>query len=260
MQWSEFLEKVKLSKKAKIDANLSTTCITSLIFAGAFDSMIDEDVPANGDIKLYTQMYEDAKKALGSKAKMPTKSKIQLIGLDEVKNERQLGLWRFSANPMSKFDFSPYCKEWLARRGFCELSEMKKKAGYHRNFPLYHEETDTFPYAGYLINHWQGIFENDFELVTKAFLDKAYMACLVGVVVSAEKVTMKSGKKRMKVDFYNGYGIIRGLNIWPTWGSDSMPKFTGSLKKMNFGMLVVSVNVYNGHNGGNIVDWMEVIG
>jgi hypothetical protein len=216
-----------------------------------------------GDIpkgRMYTtslERFNEVKKAMGSKASLPKKTKVMPIGLTEIDNDMKLGLWRYIVNPTSTFDFIQYNLEYLKSRGFQEINKRLVYLGFNKYFALYNEEDNTIAKGkAYLCNRWEYVFDNPFPkpIVTDQFLNGTRVACFVGVIYKMEKVPLKDGRKRLLVSFYNGYELIEDLTIWPD-KQGKFPKFVYGMRPMEFGVISIKPKIWNTKRTGIVDGW-----
>ena len=269
MDWSEFVDKLEKAKKKSLNNGLSVPCIANLIYAGAFDSMLESQPVPGQYLATYGKMFEDVRHVLKSKAGLPKKTKTIPMGLDDIRNDIQLGLWRFLVNPMSKFDFTPFCRSQLEMRGFADIPEYVKERipGIEKNYPMKHDgntENQTVP--AYLVNIWDDVYESRIHPNIPLYFRKTHKnkpparhGCLVGVVVDAKRVPYgKDGKRRLVIDFYNGYQLINGIVVWPDYRTNDLPRFTNSIRKMSFGVLSLIPKSYKGRKTAQAVMWEPI--
>lgn len=260
MLWSDFLLKIKYCKDNKITSGVSASGVALVLFSGGFDSMLENPPKYGQMLTTYLKMFEDYKKASGSKAELPKKNKTQLIGLQDVKSDRSLVLWRFIVNPVSKFDFVQVYKEQLRMIGLVELDLMKKNMGFDRFFTMESKGgTNHFPLPTYLTKSMSYIFNAphpNSDTICKRFTQKernanSRDAAFVGVVISKRKIPYGAGQHRMVINFYNGYETINVI-VWPDYKTRLLPNLD-YLKPMSVGVMTVRPNLWKG-NGGCIFE------
>ena len=262
MDWSEFTGKLVEAKKLGVNNGLSVPCIANLIYAGAFDEMIGGEPDSTKMVSTYTSMYEEMRDSLKSKAKLPGSNATMSIGLDEVKNEVQLGLWRYIANPMSKFNFIEYCQDSLAARGFCELTRQQKRVGLDEAFLLHHTgNTDNYPIPSYLIEKWGVGFTKQFGLnIYNKIKNGERSVSMVGIITVSQKTTFADGaKKRLKIEFYNGNEVVKDLVVWQDRISGKFPAFTYTMNKMSYGVITVKPGMWGSKRTGTIIGWDKFV-
>lgn len=262
MNWDEFVIKLKEAKKLGLNTGLDVGCITNLIYAGAFDDMIGGPPGKGESLDKYNSMFESVRSALKSKAAKPKKTKTQPIGIDDIKNDTQLGLWRFLVNPMSGFDFMPYCKDILRNRGFSELSKMQMDFGLGDAFLLHHQgNTESFPNPSYVVNKWGNAFTDRFgKHVQQMILNGERYICMVGVITASKKLPYSNGsKKRAVLEFYNGSEVVKDLTIWPGRATNRLPDYTLTMGKMSFGIITIHPKVWNGRKTGTVIGWERFV-
>lgn len=252
MQWSEFLVKLKEAKIKKKNKGLQVPCITTLIYSGAFDSMIPTEWPKNHET--YHRMYTEVLIALKSKANLPAKTKTAPIGLSDVneQGETALELWRWSTNPLSSFDLVSRCLEPLKSYGFEYYLN-----GSDPTFKMYRpaDQTRKRP-ASFVSDHWAAIFADRraFELFNKT----AELA-VVGIVTETEMRPFGDGKEMLKFRLYTGREYTDEIVVWPTYGGNTVnPVDVQNIKPMRVGTAIIKLTEFNGRPGGSLKKWIPL--
>jgi hypothetical protein len=254
VKWNEFIAKLTEAKAKGQSSGLDVHCITNLIFNQAFDSMIDHPPEGKEQLPVYTQMYEDVKKALKSQAKLPSPTKSDLIGLDEVTNEAHLALWRHQTNPLATFSLLDYNREGLFLRGFRSY-----------NHPVYKWSKagikgKTIPY--FAIDNWSAVFDKPDGELFRSFTGRYPKRgiCLVGVVTDVKMRPYQNGtKERMVVSLFTGHEHVDDLIIWPERDGKVKEFYKGLIKPKSIGIAAVVPNLWNGRKSGYIQYWSELV-
>lgn len=274
MTWDEFVQKLRDAKKQKKNKGLSIPAITNLIFSGAFDDMIHDrefliyhsTTDEDGDTflsrvekvtdryRIYTIMYEEAKKALGSKASLPPKKKDDLMALADVKSDAQLQIWRHQINPTTSFSFVDECLPNLKLMGFERVQKGSIEA-LKKNF------TDNkFTHETTVVGDWSKLPESNDHPIIRDFFSGIRSLGAVGVITDVKKttyVTDGKNKEMIKVELFNGYGYIKDVILWPSRNGTLNHSLKSNLKKGSLGVLEVklSINKKNGRRSFSIMNW-----
>ena len=252
MKWQEFIEKLAALKKESKTAGASVPCIATLIYSGAFDSMIEDTEDINTLCQKYNQMFLDVKKALKSTAKLPSKNKAQLIGIDDIDSYTKLGVWRQIVNPLSEFDFTSGVSFFLKSKGFLPQD--------HPVFPWKRLSCKNHPQPLYVCKSWDFLYTDQMQkgsFFSYLVKDKIRVG-FVGVIQSASIRPYGSGKERLVVDLHNGKELMNGICKWPMKEGNLHP-VDKTMKPGSLVFAVVKPGFFAGKPSGTITEWEELL-
>lgn len=261
MKWNEFIEKIKTAKANKLHKSLKMSCIANLIFSGAMDEMIGGSPKMGEMFDTYMNMFEEIKKAIGSKAALPKKTKNMPLGLSDIQNDTQLGLWRYIVNPTSKFNFLEGNLEFFKSRGFKEPCTAAKEAGIHKYFPLTCEgDVLAVDRSTYMIKNWGAITDNPFpdRIVKDKFLRGDRYAAIAGVIYKKEMRKFGDNRMMMKLSIYNGEELVDNIVVWPK-RDGRLPEWALGICEMQFGILIAQPKMYKGQLNGTAMGWSRYV-
>jgi hypothetical protein len=281
MKWDEFIKKLADAKKQKKTKGLSVPAITTLIFSGAFDDMMeplgsgrytkmtDNKIMTRSDkeaheivevcdrVSIYRIMYEDVKKALKSKASLPTKKKGDLVSLSDIKNDAQLQIWRHQVNPTISFSFVDSCLENMKTIGYERVDRGSIEAVKKHTNDKKEVTGETI-----VVGNWSKLPDDNNHPVVRDLLHGRRNIGAVGVITNVKKQSYKNYKgesqEMIKIELFNGYGYIKDLIVWPDRKTGKINEYLKeNLKKDRLGILEmsVSINKKNGSRSFSIQNW-----
>lgn len=251
--WDEFVQKLKDAKKQKKNKGLSIPAITNLIFSGAFDDMVGP--VAGSKYAHYLTMYEEAKKALGSKANLPPKKKDDLIALSEVKSDAQLQIWRHQINPTTSFTFVDECIKNLTHLGFERVNKGSIEATRKKVTPA-----GQFVNELIIVGDWTKIPEDNNHPIIRDLLNGSRTIGAIGVISNITKssyVHDNMKKEMIKIEMFNGYGYIKDIIIWPNKKGIVDPALKALIKSGTLGVMEMkmSINKKNNRRSLSVIEW-----
>jgi hypothetical protein len=221
MQWDEFLAKTKIAKKMKQTKGLNVGCITKLIFAGVFDGMLPN--VTDNPIALYTQMYEDIKKTLGSKAMLPKKSKTQVIGISDIKNPLQLAFWRYQVNPLKFTPILKYLDRDLKDNGFNPRPHDKQKYFQYTKFADKENPVFVSTNPDVSLDMSPETTKRFTNRGTKGVPSSKYLMGLCGILSKVEYRKFGSEDKEMvSISLFTGERLVDNIIKWPSYHSHTI--------------------------------------
>lgn len=246
--WLDFVRFVEAKKKAGMQG-LSMPCVTNLLYAGTFDSMLEG---AAETVQTYVDMYEQIKKSLKSVAMLPKGHKKDLIGIQDIANNAQLSLWRHIANPLSRFSLLEFCENSLKEQGFEKTThkflkwKMPAKPGIH---PAY-----------YVTDQWAPIFDAENSGLYHAFAKGKYGLLLLGIVTSVEMKPYHEGSKtRMVVKLFTGQDHTDEIVIWPENDGQVKEVHKALITPKSLGLVSIIPNIWNGRNSATLKAWRGIM-
>jgi len=246
MQWAEFIEKLADAKKRKVKG-LNIPTIANLLFGGAMDSMLPPGTEIT--IEMYKGLFEEAKKALKSKASLAKKRKTELIGLGEVNGPVSLSLWRHQMNPLSHFDIISSCKENLKMYGFEDTK--------HAAYPMKRRASETYRTPALLTPYWGKVFQN--KIALDAFEAGEYELAILGVITSATVRPYADGTKdRLVFQLFTGTEHTDDIIVWPDRQGKIPEAITNSIRPLELGFAIVRPKTWNGRAGATLVKWHKI--
>lgn len=258
INWLDFCQKLKEAKKNKTSKGISAGTLVRLIYAGAFDHMIDGEIT----LDIRNKMFFDVKQALVSVIDKPSAPKGEVIGIKDITNDLELDLWRHSVNPLIKFDFISRMNEFYSEKikmvGFETNNKSNKEFEY--DFPYVCEGGLTyFPLRTGLIRSWNRVFDDKYKNLYDMVRSKKFGLALFGVVVSVKRTQTKNGKNRISVDFFNGEELIRDMTIWPNYHTGLFDEeMLHNMIYSPIGLISVIPNLWNGNKQAQIVGWKSL--
>lgn len=252
MKWSEFLVKISQlkAKGGKLGFNIGV--VTRLIFTGAFNSML---TPGDEYMKMpaferYQRMTKEAATAMKSKAKLPGKSKTEAIGIDEIRNDAGLVLWRHIVNPLFQFNLASLYKDHLHKT----MGFRPSQNGNVRMIPMVLNLPDK-PGCD-LWTRWEDVYSQTQNFHT--YKAGTRMAAVMGIITKTDKMVMKNGRVALRVFFFDGFKEWE-IKLWPERDKETYsPGKAAYLKPCTSGLLVIKPDVYNGTKTGNLIHFYDM--
>lgn len=251
MKWDNFIQKIKDFKSQGVSPGLSASTVTRLLYAGAFDEMLSDELKAIPAIQRYARMRTEALTALKSKAELPKATGDEHIGLNKVESIPHLVLWRHSVNPLSKYDLSNFCKNFLAHEGFLKAASESGEITWFRPEQNGASQID-------IRTSWHGLFDASGKW--KTYSSQRTLA-MIAIVVDVKKSTFQGNKESLVVDLFNGTEFIQGLRVWPARGQSKVSEdLANGLTKHSVGLVYLQPKPWNDRSGGAIIKWTKVRG
>jgi len=248
MQWDEFCATLKRAKKEKKIKSLSVPTIATLLFGGAFDSMLPADIPKT--VENYKIWYDQARIALASKASLAKKKKTESVGLADVDGPIALSLWRHQINPLSMFDIVPTCREDLKMYGFIDTN--------HKAYPMKRQASETYRSPVLLTPYWTKVFQNSAALA--AFEAGEYELGILGVITDVAIKTYADGaKERLVFRMFTGHEYTDEITVWPDRDGRITDHMRGSVQPLELGLAIVRPKAWNGRPGASLLRWQKLI-
>lgn len=252
MMWNEFVEKVKQAKKDGKKLGFNANMITKLIFSGTFNSMLDPNgeymkMPAH---QRCGAMTAEILAAMGSKAQLPKASKTEAMGIDQIRNDAGLALWRHITNPLFQFNLSILFREHLrVNMGF-----QYTTTGNTKMIPMT-LNLDGRPGCD-LWARWEDIYTQYASY--KLYQSGNRMAACIGVVTKIDKFVMKNGKTSLRVFFFDGFREYE-IKLWPDYGKTMYNQAKAAyLKPCAVGLFVIKPDMYKGQLTGSLVHFYDI--
>jgi len=253
MMWEDFLKKLTDAKKQKKNKGLSVPTITLLIYSGAFDEMVGEfECPRP---QKYSEMYNEVKKALKSKASLPSKKKDDIFSMSQIEGETQLLVWKQQVNPTFRFSFADHCEWSLKNNGYNPC-----KRGWLEATKKHENSAGSLLFETWVVGDWSRLPDDNNNVIIKDMLSRRKHLGAIGVITGVSKASYYHdgmSKEMMKINFFNGHGHIQDLIVWP--GSDGkVDQFMQiNAKKGKTGIIDVcmSINKKNGKRSYSVYSW-----
>lgn len=243
--WDAFIDKIKINQKTKIYKGLNSGAITKLLFAGALDSMCTERRRAyKSDLEMYQVLHTELLSALKSKAALAKKSKSEIIGLNEVKTDIHLALWRYQVNPLASTPFIDILKGSLGLMGFAK-DEARNR---------YQKFTDANSVIHIVTDEWQRVF----SFVGQTFwqqIQKGYVVFHMPGIVTNKVVKRYSNntKEMMVLSLYTGRENIDNIILWPEYGKNNINPYLKEMIKIGGVYLMeIKPSLKDGKQGGQL--------
>jgi len=249
--WNDFIEKIKVFRKAKGKSGLSAPTIVRLLYSGSFDDMLDEETMKIPAQERYLQLSQDVLKAMGSKAALPKASGEEQVGINKITSVPHLLLWRHSTNPFARYDITSFCKGFLLHAGFVRAQKNASGISWFR--PVSHEnqtQVDICP-------SWSGLFDSNNAY--KTYTGDRLLG-VMGVIVKVEKKMYQGNKESLSVTIFNGSEYIEGVRVWPEKSGKIKQELVAGLEKHAVGLVIIRPKPWNDKAGGSIVGWTKVKG
>lgn len=244
--WEDFVSKLARAKKENKIAKMSVPTLIRLTYGGAFDSLtIEKRKKHPSNLSMYHEMFAETLAALKSKASLPKKGKNDIIGLDQVKNDLTLSLWRYQVNPSGSYPFLDTLKDKLSIMGYSYESarnRYSKVSGDKTKMTIASDEWKRiFSFHG--TKFWEDI---QYGRVTFA---------LPGIITKASVLWNKERtKERMVVQIYTGKDNTEDLMIWPKYGENTVnPYYKEFIKPGSVWLLEVKASLRDGKQSGSIL-------
>lgn len=246
--WEEFLSKVTAAKTEGLIEKFSVPAMTNLIYGGAVDSLLAEQLKQKNRIQVYNDAYTELKTALKSKAGLPKKTKNSIIGISDIKTDAHLAMWRHSNSPLGVYPFLESLKDNLMMLGFVynqdrERYQKTEKVGSNN---IIHIATDNFSkiFSFYGTGFW-----NQIE-------SEKYIFHVVGVVTAVStRLYSNNTKEMLKVSFFTGREMVEDIILWPEYGKNEVNQFwKTSIQVGELFLFRVKPKFDNGNKGGQLKD------
>lgn len=265
MNWSQLLEKIILFKQTceTGQLNISAGGMTTLLYAGCFDSIIDLPKPIQWNT--YKELTEQLKSALGSEAMLPKARKNEALGIADIDSDIKLNLWRYQANPIHKFSLAEHFKGFMQAEGF------KKTSGYEKKMIFFRPEPDTqsgsFRHRVKRLDIWDSwkyIFDNNaafkaYSTSEDEFGNKKYPASdigFLGMLQDVKEQTLKNGKQSFTFKLFLGGETTDEIRVWSNDQGVVPYAIRQHLKNGNVGVGIVRLQKYNDRPSGSLSEWI----
>lgn len=266
MKWTEFLDKIVAFKNyaAARQLNLNAGSLTTLLFAGAFDSMIES--PTVLTYKDYHQLCTNLKKALGSKAELPGAKKNEALGIEDIDSEIKLNMWRYQANPLHRFSLVDHFSGFMAAEGFEKANAIDKKLIFRRRAP--ESDADRSPKdrerAVEVWSSWRYVFENNqlfkhHSIWVDGSGRKIYPETKLGFLGMIQQVTLrplKDGRESYTFRLFLGGETTDELRVWSNEQGFVPHAIRQHLKNGNVGVGICRISKYNDKPSGSLSEWI----
>ena len=267
MNWLEFLNKIKAFKTeyASKQLNLNAGSLTTLLFAGAFDTMIDH-LPRPLTYQNYHALCSDLKKALGSKAALPKAKKTEALGIENIDSEIKLNMWRYQANPLHQFSLTDHFRGFMTSEGFQKTQGRDKRLIFRRPAP----DTDETKHpkdqerAVEIWDSWRYVFENNAvfkrnSIWTDTSGKKCYPDVKLGFLGMIQDVTLrplKDGRESYTFKLFLGGETTDDLRVWSNEQGFVPHAIRQHLKNGNVGIGICRINLYGEKPSGSLSEWI----
>jgi hypothetical protein len=248
--WDSFVSKLARAKKEDKIKKISVPSILRLIMCGAFDGLaMQKRQKYNSNLPMYMDMFAEVCKVLKSKAALPKKGKNDLIGLDKVKNDIQLSLYRWTLNPSGSYPFIHSLKDKLSVLGF-NYDDVRG-----RYTKLSGDKTKMM----IATDDWKRIFTFHGTQMWKDVEAGRLIFSIPGIITKANVLWNKERtKERMVVQIYTGKDNTEDLMIWPEYGKNTINPFLKEfIKPGSVWLLDVRPQIRDGKQGGTIKNAQE---
>lgn len=253
MTWVEFLKKLSDLKKQGGKTGFNMGVLTRLIFADAFRSMIKNNpeymsMPA---VPRCQRMTAEVAAILKSKAKLGKSSKNEPIGIEDIKNDATLVLWRRLVNPIFTHNLAAmYGKHLNQAMGFQWIADrdIAKKTPMVLNLP---NKPGCDLYA-----RWEDVFTN--EASYKLYTNGLRRAAVMGIVTKTSPLKTKTGKTALTISFFDGFDEYT-IKLWAEKDTNKYSQAKAAyLKPSAIGLFLIKPNLYNGQPDGNLIHFYEM--
>jgi len=282
MQWDEFITKLRKAKAEKKIVGNVASVFMNLLYSGALDSMLPSNVKPT--LSLYDSLLDQILNALKSKASKPKKTKTEMVGLKDVKNDVILGLWRYQNNPLAQFNLKSHCMSTLGNVHSPIMGYVPTEPDEGRGFMKKEHEIDSKDWkvieknVFFISTDWQKFFERDifrnlwvydqdytkndnkgidesYDRDTKITTKENCTLAIMGVVISKTVSRTMSGKEKMEVVLFTGSECTGPITFWPARGhSDLHKSIIDGIKVMNVYAIQVKLSEYKGRPGASVMD------
>lgn len=275
MKWLDFLEKLKTFKKEcasrvpgeegkmQMQLNLNAGSLSTLLFAGAFDSMIERTIITYKD---YHELCQQMKDALGSDAELPSAKKNESLGIADIDSEIKLNMWRYQANPLHKFSLDEHFRGFLEAEGFIKSNTSGKKMIFRRPAP----DSDQMVEPKFrqreveIWSSWKYVFENNqvfrhHSMYTEASGRKHYPDTklgFLGMMQSVQARPLKDGRESFTFRLFLGGETTDEIRVWSNDQGFVPHAIRQYLKNGSVGVGIVNINKYNDKPSGSLREWI----
>jgi hypothetical protein len=255
MTWTEFIAKIKHTKKTYGRTGLNPAGLARLLWSGAFDSMLPPEAFQEPAHDRYRRLTKEMYDAMGSKAKLPAKAKKELLGVAEIVSAPRLMLWRHDVNPLVQFDITQFYKPFLESLGFEKLTPPREDILWERK-STEHKGGHTVPID--LRYSWFNVFDNPslFQMYTK---NQRLLAMMV-IVLKSDKRIYQEHKESLSLVFFNGHETTDEIKLWPNAEGKLNKHMEMSLKQCELGLAIIQPKLWKGNRTGTLINFMRVIG
>lgn len=263
MNWQDFLLKIRTYKSTKIqEEKLNASTAMRLIFAGAFDSMVEPDTlkPLN-IVATYRRMCDELVAALKSSAKLPPAKPKELCGIADIHNEANLNSWRFTSNPLVTYDLAGKMERELDAIGY-----RKHISGKSRPYTVFKlvddlengkdKSRDRGGPITFILSSWKDVFED--EGIVKAIESNQVRVGILGVVTSQEAKPYGDNKVRIVLKLFTGVEDTDDIVIWPDRNSGQIEPLMRAIVPNEHGIALISPKVWNGKYSASLVKWVPI--
>jgi hypothetical protein len=244
MLWNDFLTNIKDYKTnyAAGQLKLDYGTLSTLLFAGAFDSMFGKELC----LSEIENAAKELKQTLGSQAEPKEATKTELFGIADIDSEIRLLLWRNQALPTTKFQLAKYFKNALAQLGLRE------------------QDNDDIPFS----NNSRDLWLSWNKIINDKRINRFYMQktppktpCFIGMIEDVSSFTYKSKEKEkeaLRFKLYTGIDCIPSVVIWPERDGKVHPALKKSIVKKSYGVANISLKEYRGDITASLIEWNTI--
>jgi hypothetical protein len=265
MKWDDFLIKIKAFKETcgPGQLNLNAGSLTTLLFAGGFDSMIDKRPLTYKD---YHELCEALKQTIGSDAELPGAKKNEALGISDIDSDIKLNMWRYQANPLHRFSLTDHFKGFLEAEGFQKSNAIDKRLIFRRPAP----ESDSYvepklrQRAVEIWSSWKYVFENTavfkhHSIWTEPSGYKHYPDTklgFLGMIQGVQLRPLKDGRKSYTFRLFLGGETTDELRVWANEQGFVPHAIRQHLKNGSVGIGIIRISRYNDKPSGSLSEWI----
>lgn len=250
MTWDEFINKIK-TFKAEGATGLNAPAIIRLIFIGAFDEMLTDEMRAKPAHTRYADMCSEALAAMKSKASLPKAGAKELVGINKINGVGHLMLWRFSTNPFVSYDITEFCKGFLRSQGFDRIGSPEGDITWTKPQKGSQKMRVDVRYS------WHDLFNKPRVLES---YDRDRLLGVVGIIVKVEKKPYQGNKESLAITLFNGHEYIDGIRMWPDKSGKLNPLVVAQIREFSLGMAIIRPKAWNDRPSGAFLSWEGVLG
>jgi hypothetical protein len=248
-EWQKFVDKLGRFRKETKTLGINVPALMRLIYSGAFDEMLDDELKAKPPQIRYKEMVDQVVSVMKSKASLPKATSKELVGINKIDGIGNLMLWRFSTNPFVRYDVSDFCKGFLKSQGFERPVMPEGDVTWMKPAKNGNKTRIDIRYS------WAELFQK--TRVLEAYQKDRLLGSMC-IVVKAEKKMFQSTKESLVVTLFNGHEYIEGVRMWPNESGKLNPLIINQIKPYNLGLAIIRPKPWNDRPGGTLLSWTGV--
>ena len=263
MIWNDFIQKIKDYRKtcAAGQVNLNAISLITLIYVGAFDSMIDT-LPS---LNIYRRMTKELMDALESTAKLPVAKKGEAYGIADIDSDLTLNMWRSQYNPLYSFDFSQYCHNVLDKKHFKKNKPNILTYPHPNKISYFSKDFDLWESWSFIFDHPECLKHYSPPKNDPANRFRRAPAFL-GIVKTSELKLLKDGRESLVFTLFLGQEETGQIRVWPNKRSredidkDNIvdKRLRSLLKPGALGYAIVRLQDLNGYKSATLLQWVPL--